>query len=256
MSLNYENLYQEYQGLEKELKDKISTIQKFQKSIAKSMESGDIKSFQKDIVSMQEASSDMTSLLEKIKNSVEIYDFQSYFEQGDFTEQMLQYCHEYDVDAKGEFPSFEMFPYRVKLDAENLDIQVDRKRTHCMRPKFLVKKIKTGQEKLLKASFNASVFANELADAYDLALIKLNKDAGVDFYLTGLYKFLAPMGRFRKEYDQQNYAFDLARLYSSGLESIKDGRKFQFGPSRNNAKSIRILDKEGKEQFLATIRFF
>ena len=31
---------------------------------------------------------------------------------------------------------------------------------------------------------------------------------------------------------------------------------FAAVPSRNNNKAIRILDKEGKEQYLATIRFF
>ena len=75
-------------------------------------------------------------------------------------------------------------------------------------------------------------------------------------YLTNIYKVLAPMSRFRKDYDQNNFAFDVARLYASDVEETKTGRKFQFGPSRNNEKAIRILDKEGKEQFLATIRFY
>lgn len=64
------------------------------------------------------------------------------------------------------------------------------------------------------------------------------------------------MSRHRKYYDQQSFAFDVARLYSSDVEVTKNGRKFQFGPSRNNGKAIRILDKDGKEQFLATIRFY
>ena len=29
------------------------------------------------------------------------------------------------------------------------------------------------------------------------------------------------MSRFRKEYDQQSFAFDLARLYTSGIEETK-----------------------------------
>lgn len=64
------------------------------------------------------------------------------------------------------------------------------------------------------------------------------------------------MSRFRKDYDKQSFAFDLARLYSSGVEETKNGKKFQFGPSRNNEKAFRILDKDGKQQFLATIRFY
>jgi len=125
-----------------------------------------------------------------------------------------------------------------------------------MRPQYIIKMVKASQDKLMKASFNALSFANELADAYDLALLKKKKAEDADFYLLDLYRFLAPMGRFRKDYDKQSFAFDLARLYASGLEEIKDGRKFQFGPSRNENKAIRILDKNGNEQYLATIRFY
>ena len=64
------------------------------------------------------------------------------------------------------------------------------------------------------------------------------------------------MSRFRKDYDQQSFAFDLSRLYASGIDETKNGRKFQFGPSRLNNKAIRILDQNGQEVFLATIRFF
>jgi len=125
-----------------------------------------------------------------------------------------------------------------------------------MRPGSFVEIVRSGQEKLNKASFNAVAFASELADAYDLAVLKLDRQKQSDIYLTSLYKILAPMSRFRKDYDQQSFAFDLARLYISGIEETKNGRKFQFGPSRVGGKGIRILDMAGKEQFLATIRLF
>ena len=160
------------------------------------------------------------------------------------------------MDVQGEFPVYEMFPYKVRLDAENQDLYLDRKKVQCMRPQSLVATIQNGQEKLNKASFNALTFAGELSDAYELAILKLKKNPESDIYLTSLYKFLAPMSRFRKDYDQQSFAFDLARLYISDVEETKNGRRFQFGPSRNNVKAIRILDKDGKEQYLATICFF
>ena len=127
-----------------------------------------------------------------------------------------------------------------------------------MRPRSVVEQVKAGQDKLNKANFNAQTFVNELSDAYDTAILKLKKQSGADVYLSSLYKLLAPMSRFRKDYDQQSFAFDLARLYAEGEGAVetRNGRKFQFGPSRNNGKAIRILDQEGKEQFLATIRFY
>lgn len=254
--MNYEELYLTMQSQEKSVKDSLASLQKLFKAVSRETESGDIKSLTRDLNAMAEAAASVSAVLEEMKETVAGFDTRTYFESGEFAEQMLAICQEKGVDVRGEFPVYEMFPYRVKLDVENQDIYLDRKKVQCMRPESFVNIVKSGQEKLNKASFNALTFVSELSEAYDLAVLKLKKHPESDIYLTSLYKFLAPMSRFRKDYDQQSYAFDLARLYMSGIEETKNGRRFQFGPSRLPGKAIRILDKDGKEQYLATIRFY
>lgn len=254
--MNYENLYETLQPQEKSVKDSLALLQKLFKSIGRETDSGDIRGLARDLDAMADAALAVSSCLEGMKETVGDFNTREYFESGDFAEQMLAACAEKGVDVRGEFPVYEMFPYRVRLDGENQDVYLDRKKVPCMRPLSLAGMIKNGQEKLNKAPFNALTFVSELSDAYDLAVMKLGKHPEADIYLTSLYKFLAPMSRFRKDYDQHSFAFDLARLYISDTEKTKNGRRFQFGPSRNNNKAIRILDKEGQEQFLATIRFF
>lgn len=253
--MNYEDLYQSIQPGQKSVKDSLASLQKLFKAVTREEESGDIKNLVRDLESMKETAASLAASLKELKDTVESFDAKAYFENGDFADQMLESCREKGVDVRGEFPVYEMFPYRVKLDVENQDLYLDRKKVQCMRPGSFVDTVKAGQEKLNKASFNALTFVNELSDAYDLALMKTGKNPGADIYLTSLYKYLAPMSRFRKDYDQQSFAFDLARLYTSGVEETKNGRRFQFGPSRNNVKAIRILDRDGKEQYLATICF-
>ncbi|MDO5425784.1 MAG: hypothetical protein Q4F41_18910 [Eubacteriales bacterium] len=254
--MNYENFYSGMQPQEKAVKDNLASLQKLFKAIGRETDLGDIKSLSRDLNAMAEAASSLSAAIEDMKATVSDFDTKTYFENGEFAEQMLADCQEKGVNVRGEFPVYEMFPYRVKLDVENQDVYLDRKKVQCMRPQSLVEIVKNGQEKLNKASFNALTFVSELSDAYDLAVLKLKKRPGADLYLTSLYKFLAPMSRFRKEYDQQSFAFDLARLYASEVKETKSGRKFQFGPSRDQNKAIRILDKDGKEEFLATIRFY
>lgn len=254
--MNYEELYQSLQPQEKSVKDCISSLQKLFKAISRETENGDIKSLTRDLNAMQDSASALCAALKDTADTVDGFDTKSYFENGDFAEQMLAACEEKNVDVQGDFPVYEMFPYRVKLDAENQDVYLDRKKLQCMRPQSLVDMIVSNQEKLNKASFNAPAFANELSDAYDLALMKQGRQAGTDIYLSSLYKFLTPMSRFRKDYTPKNYAFDLARLYIARLEATKSGRRFLFGPSREHSKSIRILDQNGKEQFLSTICFY
>lgn len=254
--MNYEDLYQSLQPHEKNVKDTLASLQKLFKAVSREIESGDIKSLSRDLGAMAEASAAISSSLQSMNDATEAFDSRAYFENGDFAAQMLALCKEKGVDVRGDFPVYEMFPYRVKLDAENQDIYVDRKKVQCMRPSSFAETVKNGQERLNKAPFNALTFVGELSDAYDLALLKLKKPPHTDIYLTSLYKFLAPMSRFRKDYDQQSFAFDLARLYTSGIDATKSGRRFQFGPSRLGGKSIRILNKAGQEEFLATICFF
>lgn len=254
--MNYEELYQELQPDQKGVKDSLASLQKLFKAVGREVESGDLKSLAKDLNTMTESVAALSAALEGMKGSVEGFDAKAYFESGDFAQQMLEACEEKGVDVRGESPIYEMFPYKIKVDAENQDLYMDRKKVQCMRPQSFVDTVKAGQEKLNKVGFNALTFVNELSDAYDLALLKMKKNAGTDVYLANLYKILAPMSRFRKDYDQQSFAFDLARLYSSGTEETKSGRRFQFGPSRDGKKGIRILDKNGQEQFLATICFY
>lgn len=254
--MNYENLYESMQPHQKALKDSLASLQKLSKIITKETDGGDIKNLLKDLDSMRETAAVLSAALEAMKNAAGGFDTKAYFESGDFAQQMLDACQEKGVDVRGASPVYEMFPYRVKLDMENQDLYLDRKKVQCVRPQSFVDMVQKSQEKLNRASFNPSAFAAELADAYDTAVLKLKRQSGADIYLNSLYKYLAPMSRFRKDYDQQSFAFDLARLYISRIEETKNGRRFQFGSSRESNKSIRILDENGKEYFLSTICFY
>ena len=260
--MNYEELYSEYLSKEKELRDCITNQQKCFKRLVKEMENGDLKNAQKDTAVLIEMSRSLEQTSGAIMELAQSFDMNAYISDGDFAEQMLMYCKESGVDAIGENNSYELFPYKVKLDGENLEVTLNRKKVPYLRPLSLVKFIKAQIDRIMASSFNPSAFANELAGAYDLSLIVQAKEKNravawdSDVYLTVLYKYLTPMKRFRRDYDMQSFAFDVARLFSSDTEKTDDGRKFQFGPSRNNNNAIRVLDKNLQEQYLVTVRFF
>lgn len=259
--MDYEQLYQQMQSLEKELKDKLSAMQRTLKNISKNSDKGDLKNLSKDLSLMIGFIKDHENLAIDYQSLTEGFDAGTYMESGDFAKQISMYCENLSVDIKGEYPVYEMFPHKVKIDSENQELYIDRKKVQCARPQYFVKTIKQSQDKLNKATFNVTAFLNELAEAYAAAIRYKEKmggsmKSGHDVLLKDLYQFLVPMQRFRREYDIQSYAFDLARLYNSDAEFTKDGRRFEFGPSRHSSKLIRILDQDGKEQFLGTIRFF
>jgi len=258
--MNYEDLFSEAVACEKELSDALRLQQKQYKSLCKNLEKGDLKSALKDLTPIEAQCKNFDESLSKTRSLIEGFDGRAYMENGDFIAQMLEYCKKIGVDAVGEGVAYEMFPYKVRLDLENLDVVIDRRKVQCFRPQSLVDDIKTSQDKLLKAAFNAVNFADEMADAYDLALLRQSKGKPYahDAYcsLLSIYKFLTPMRRFRKDYDQKSFAFDLARLYSSEVKCASDGRVYDLGPGRDVKNSIRILDADGNEQLFAVIKFY
>ncbi|MGI6649680.1 MAG: hypothetical protein ACOX5W_11705 [Bacillota bacterium] len=258
---DYEVLYKQMLVIEKDLRDKLTQSQKLLKSIGKSLENGNLKNWTRDLGIMRSVLKEQEALIQAMQAQVDDFGVRDYVENGDFAEQMLACCEQLGVDVKGSFPTFEMFPFKVKVDVENLDLYLDRKRVQCLRPLAFVQEVKKNRDKLLRASFDARAFVKALVAAYDLVLLKQNqgrttKLEAPDLYLKDLYDMLTPMSRQKREYDQQSFAFDLSRLYASDLRTTEDGRQFQFGPSRNVRRAIRILDQEGQEHFLSTIRFF
>lgn len=254
--MDYEQLYEHYLVYEKALKDTVKNVSKLQKSIAKLMDGGDLFRARTDAIALEESSGEIARLFSSLNARLADFDARAYVEGGDFARQLVDECRRLGVDVIGEFPVYEMFPYKVRIDVENQEVWIDRKKVPGLRPTELARQIRTGQEKLYKVNFKADRFVEELYTAYELFLLKNGKADGSDVFLDKLYPLLVPMARARKEYDKQAYAFDIARLFEEKELVLKNGKRFQFGPSRNINKALRILDSTGREHFLATIRFF
>ena len=260
--LNYEDFYQNILQLERGLKEKLQHTQRCFKSISKDSEKGDIRNLNKNTAEMRSLLHELGELSATLQDNLDNFDSQSYFESGAFTKQMIDYCNQYNVDIQGEASNYEIFPFKLRIDSENQDLYVNRRKVPCMRPLYFVQNIKQNIEKYFKSNFNINQFVNELANAYDLAVIVRNSGSKspryeFDVFLRDLYNYMAPTQKARRDYDMQQYAFDLSRLNSSDTEVLtRDGRGFQFGTNRTASKNIRMLDSDGREQYWATIRFF
>jgi hypothetical protein len=258
--MNYEEFYKEYSELAERLKEQIATQQRLLKRINKSAEKGDLRAAARELPAARAIIADCDRSTAALAERIESADMRAYLESGDFARQLTELCMERRIDIKGEDNTYEVFPYRLKIDPQNGELLINKRKAAGLRPRAIVDLLEKERDKLLSAPFNPAKYAAELAAAYDIAVLVGAKGKkptpGIDVYLTTIYKFLTPMGRFRREYDMQSYALDVARLYTAGFDEAGDGRRFQFGPGRNNNKAIRIVDAAGNERFLVTIRFF
>jgi hypothetical protein len=256
--MDYEDFYQPFKLKEKSVKETLKRQQASFQSITRKAEKGDLKGIVKDIATMEAYISEQVALLQEMREMAGEFDLGAYMENGDYAKQMLLYCESMGVNVTEDHPLYEVFPFKVKIDEENQEININRSKLQCARPQYIAANLKQRIAKLMKTNFNASAFLEELASAYDmLAENKRKENAGSrnpDLFLRDIHRCMVPMQRFRREYDIQSFAFDLSRLFASDLEFTKDGRQFSFGTART--QQIRILDKNGKEGFVNQIRFF
>ena len=257
MIMNYENLYVELTAASKQLDNSIKTAARASKLISKDKESGDLKDIDKAVRAMEDALNAQKEALDSLQNSLESFDRSEYVAGGEFEKQLVKECRNAGIDVrKSGDMVYEMFPNRVVINADTQDVMIDKKRVSSLRPKAVAETIHMAQDRMQKASFNAERFLGELLNAYDLLILKKKKKTpDAELNLTDIYKIMVPMGRLKKEYDVQSFAFDIARLYRSGITETKDGRVLDMGPSRDNKNAIRVLDENGKEQFFALISF-
>lgn len=254
--MNYEDFFQKYIEIEKINKDSIKIFNKYQRVLSKHMAQGEFKLVQQDLENLKNNNKVIEESTKQLEELINSFNAKEYIESGEWTNQMLEFAKQARVDVQGSFPIYEMFPFKVRIDSENQDIYIDRKKASYLRPSFFISKVSDMQAKLNKASFNAVKFATELANCYDQYIILKGKNSEADVYLLDLYKLLVPMGRFKSDYNKQAFAFDIARLRRAGEVVLKDGRRIQLGSSRNEKKSIRVLNDAGLEEFFSTIMFY
>lgn len=257
--MNYEELYKELQDKEKELKDAVKAVTRLDKSIAKEIGNGNLTEMKKDLEQILQTIDTLKEKAAAIDEAVNAFDAREYFASGDFTRQLLQACEERNINVIGEKGVYEMFPYKIRIygdDEHPEEVWMNRKKVASVRPAEVADTVKKGQEKLYKVKFNEATFMKELAEGYD-ATCKKEKNIryGAKVSLTKIYKTMVPMARSRKEYDMQAFAFDLARIYELGPDHwvTKDGRRFNFGTSRDGKNAIRVLSKTGVESFIANL---
>lgn len=258
--MNYSAYYDEYVSFEDKVKVLSAQVAKLYKAINKDMKAGDIKAALKDTEALSVVTAELSEAAKEIKREVNSFDSAVYFQSGNYAKDLLEECDNLGINHIGDFPVYEMFPYKVKVDYENQDVYINRKKYSTMNPAYFASVIKAGLDKLNSdKSFKADKFADELEPVYELCLLQLGAKAKGHVKLSDLYKALCPMARIRKDYDMNAFAFDIARLYPESLKSdfvTKKGSRVELGTSRGADKGIRILDEAGNEYNVFTIRFY
>ena len=223
--MDYESFFSDYTPHAKEMKDAAALVAKLQKLVDKDIAKGDTKAAAKDMAALREAIENASASAQALEESISSFDSKDYFTSGEFACQLVTHFAQLGVDIVGS---------------------------------YIADLVKAELDKLQAASFNAQKFASELEKGYDICIALQSKvQAGSPIMLKNIYSALVPIARLKSGYPEQAFAYDIARLYSvADSVELKSGHKIEFGTERANAASYRILDANGREQFLGSVRFY
>ena len=170
--MRYEEFLESFLASDKTLKETIKKVSGLEGKMQKDTIKGDVRSLLKNLEAMKNAVSSLEEVLNSVDETISNFDYRSYFVSGEFTEDMLLGLKNRKMDTVGEYPVFEVFPTRIRIDAENQEVILGKKKVPTMRPQVLVDSAADLVDKLEAAPFNAQSFAQDLENAYSVCVLQ------------------------------------------------------------------------------------
>jgi len=192
-----------------------------------------------------------------MQQALNAFDVRAYLEN-DFAAEFAAACEEAGIPLEGRFPNYTVFPFPVRVDVETMSVVINRTRTGALRPSALAAAINAERDRLERSAFNVEDFLGALFRMWE----RLNMEAGArhgivvrqPVSLKKVYQELLPFRRWRRDYPETFFAFDVQRLLSSGLPEY-NGYRCELGRGRGGSGALRLVDRQGQERLIATVNF-
>jgi hypothetical protein len=195
--------------------------------------------------------------LGKAQEALGAFDYRAYLQEG-FAADFAEACRQANIPLEGHFPNYLVFPFPVRVDAESMSVLVNKTRVGTLRPATLAAAINAERDRLERSPFNAEDFLAALYRMWE----RLNLEQGARHALKlkqpvplkKVYAELLPFRRWRRDYPETFFAFDVQRLLTSGASEY-NGHRCQLERGRTAAGALRLVDRQGQERLISTVHF-
>jgi hypothetical protein len=195
------------------------------------------------------------------------FDFDAYLATG-FHADFVDACRAQNLPPlEGQFPSYEVFPLRVRILPDRHRAVVGARTVRDLEPAALAALVRKEIDALTRRSFDAARFLKEVSHAYDVCLAIRERTSaarrrgeaaisreGMPIGARDVYAELAPTRLAQAAYTLSMFAFDLGKLQQSGEHAV-DGRHISLGSTREGGRALRSFDSAGREFFIGSIAF-
>lgn len=223
--------------------------------LVKATTSGDMKTAETVLRDLQATPLDETVIA--AVTAAESFDYRKYLSDG-FAADFEAACREAGLPLEGYFPNYFVFPFPVKVDTENPSVIVNRRRVGTLRSSALVAAIREERDRLERSPFNVAEFLGVLFGTWENLNARYSAKNNVQVRqsqpLKQVYKELVPFARWRREYPESLFAFDVQRLLLSN-ELRVNGWQCELERGRKGGNALRLIDHEGQERLIASVNF-
>lgn len=221
--------------------------------LSKAIQTGDVRTAEASLRDLE--SLRVREPLEEAARALRAFEVGKYLQEN-FPEEFDRACRDAGITLEGYFPNYLVFPFTVRIDADSSSVLINKKRVSTLRPAVLASHIVAERERLESSRFNAADFLGALYRMWER--LNQNGPRGVELKqpvaLKKVYQELVPLRRFKQDYPESFFAFDVQRLLTSG-QIEHDGRRCHMDRGRNAAGAIRLIDRQGQERLISTVQF-
>lgn len=223
--------------------------------LLKASAGGDVRTVEATLRDLQAQTLDEP--LKAVVAAAESFDYRKYLGEG-FAADFEAACGDAGLKLEGYFPNYFVFPLAVRVDVENPSVLINRRRVGMLRPSEVVNAIREERDRLERSPFNAAEFLGALFKVWDNMNAQLSIVNNVRVRqpqpLKQVYRELVPFGRWRRDYPESFFAFDVQRLLLSN-ELRLNGWQCELERGRGGANALRLIDHEGQERLIASVNF-
>lgn len=238
--------------LKRTLRSLVSLIRKLEKA----QNTWDFTDFAKNRTKFEERIKDVFEIWESELSRLEgnLSEKQQILQQPEYREELISALQAKDLPLEGDFPDFQLGPFRLKIETENKQIIFKfGRRTEKIRflePGVVADRISSRYNSILRRRFNANRFAQQLIVAYKVAnrlsFQERNVQWGRVVPLKELYTLLTLRNESRREYPESYYIYDLSRFRQSEMRF--NNYRFELGFSREVGRTYLLIDPDTRRE--------
>ena len=247
-----------------ELKKWVSSLSRTLAGLEKARDDWDFAAFQKFATALRENMRQISGCWEAEISRLEkeLSERREHIRTPEYQGQLEDALRGANLPLKGEFPKYDVGPFRLVLDIKALSARLvfarRTEKTSGLAPAAIAKWVEKRYRNRVGRPFNANQFADDLLAAYEVAnQLAFNRQKvwwGQPIPLRKLYKLLTLRRSGRTEYPEAHFIFDLTRFRKTDL--VFNGRRFGFGTSRDVGQTFLLRDENGREERLSSLTIY